>query len=163
MKRLYILCILSVLMLLLCSCSPDAILAQRVEPAGESAAAQTEPTGVFESVGPWHLAAENNDLSLLSELCPGYGEFSATMEIRSSGQISWYIGCIGGFGTYTREGNTLKVHLTQATKEVNTDPVQWDMSFDILTGNGQELLRMDYKGTEILWSYGDSGDIPARG
>ena len=46
--------------------------------------------------GPWHLDTYRNDLSDFSSLFAGYAEFGATMEIRSNGQISWYIGAEGG-------------------------------------------------------------------
>ena len=49
-------------------------------------------------VGPWYLYSKNNDLDKFNERFPGYGEWGATMEIRSGGEVSWYIGAIGGSG-----------------------------------------------------------------
>ena len=39
-------------------------------------------------VGPCYLDGKNNDLSKISELFSGYGEWGATMEIRFDGKIS---------------------------------------------------------------------------
>ena len=69
-----------------------------------------------ELVGPWHLDGEKNDLAAFAdslELFPGYGEWGASMEIRSNGQMSWYIGAESWHGTYTVEDGVMQAQLTQ--------------------------------------------------
>ena len=62
-------------------------------------------------VGPWHLA-DDTYLEPLSEVFPGAAEFGSRMEIRSDGNISWYIGADGAMGTYIIEGNALTADVT---------------------------------------------------
>ncbi|MGN0341685.1 MAG: hypothetical protein ACI4DO_02735, partial [Roseburia sp.] len=68
----------------------------------------------IELVGPWYLDNEKNDLAAFSDslnLFPGFGEWGASMEIRSDGQMSWYIGAAGGSGTYTVDDDLLHAAL----------------------------------------------------
>ena len=109
-------------------------------------------------VGPWHLDQEKNDISAIEaawETFPGYGEWGASMEIRSNGQMSWYIGAVGGSGTYTVEGDVLHVELTDSTEQKEAT-----MDFLIV---GKDAIKMTYSDTEIIWAYGDQEDIPANG
>ena len=103
--------------------------------------------------GPWHLDSENNDLTAFSDLFPGYGEWGAGMEIRSDGQMSWYIGAEGWHGTYTAEGTVIHAQLT-SDLEQTTQP--WD--FRITAQNGGAELEMDYQNMTIYWVYGDQED-----
>ena len=64
-------------------------------------------------VGPWHLA-DNTDLETLSEVFPGAAEFGSRMEIRSDGNISWYIGADGAMGTYITGRRRLPYHAASA-------------------------------------------------
>ena len=62
-------------------------------------------------VGPWHLDSEKNDLNAFEEIFPAYAEFGAGMEIKSNGQMSWYIGAAGGCGSYSLTGDILHAEL----------------------------------------------------
>lgn len=118
----------------LCACGRDTVAAPaptEAPPAeiefGKSVdiaptEAPTIPLDPMELVGPWHLDREKNDESKLVELFSGYAEWGATMEIRSDGRMSWYIGAIGGSGTYTVEENTLTAELRDATKDESAAP-----------------------------------------
>ena len=109
-------------------------------------------------VGPWYLDGKNNDLSKISELFSGYGEWGATMEIRSDGKISWYIGAIGGSGTYTLEGEHLTAELKQATKDEISAPQDWTIDFNITATDGDVMLTMPYEDTMVAWSHGEAPD-----
>lgn len=73
-------------------------------------------------VDPWYLDSKNNDLDKFNERFPGYGEWGATMEIRSGGEIGWYIGAIGGSGTYTIDGDYLTAELQRAIRDEFSEP-----------------------------------------
>ena len=127
-----------------------------------SAEAQPEKTPWESSdlAGPWHLDSEKNDLAAFADsldLFPGYGEWGASMEIRSNGQMSWYIGAEGWHGTYTVENGVLHAQLT-SDSEQSTRP--WD--FRISAENETVMLEMDYEDMTVYWAYGDQED-PAHG
>ena len=109
-------------------------------------------------VGPWYLDGKNNDLGKISELFSGYGEWGATMEIRSDGKISWYIGAIGGSGTYTLEGEHLTAELKQATKDETSAPQDWTIDFNITATDGDVMLTMPYEDITVAWSHGEASD-----
>lgn len=109
-------------------------------------------------VGPWYLDGKNNDLDKISELFSGYGEWGATMEIRSDGKISWYIGAIGGSGTYTLEGDYLTAELKQATKDETSAPQDWTIDFSITATDEDVMLTMPYDDTTVAWSHGEAPD-----
>ena len=73
-------------------------------PSGNEAEQPEEPVQQsIELIGPWHLDSEKNDLAAFADsldLFPGYGEWGASMEIRSHGQMSWYIGAESWHGCY---------------------------------------------------------------
>lgn len=109
-------------------------------------------------VGPWHLDKEKTNISAIDsawETFPGYGEWGASMEIRSNGQMSWYIGAVGGSGIYTVEGDVLHAELTDSMEQKEVT-----MDFLII---GKDAIKMMYADTEIIWAYGDQEDIPANG
>ena len=115
----------------------------------------------IELVGPWHLDREKNDLATFSDsldLFPGYGEWGASMEIRSNGQMSWYIGAESWHGTYTIEDRVIHAQLTSDLEESTRI---WD--FRITEDKGVAELEMDYQDMTIYWAYGDREDIPAIG
>ena len=93
-------------------------------PSGNTAGQPEEPAlQSIELIGPWHLDSEKNDLAAFADsldLFPGYGEWGASMEIRSNGQMSWYIGAESWHGTYTVEDEVIHAQLTsdleQSTK-----------------------------------------------
>lgn len=112
----------------------------------------------YDLVGPWHLDQEKNDIIAIEsawETFPGYGEWGASMEIRSNGQMSWYIGAVGGSGTYTVEDDVLHAQLTDSME-------QKEVSMDFLIV-GEDAIKMTYADTEIIWVYGDQEDVPANG
>lgn len=107
----------------------------------------------IEIVGPWHLDDEKNDLSAFEDsldLFPGYGEWGASMEIRSNGQMSWYIGAEGWHGTYTLEDGAIHAQLTSDLEESTQ---LWE--FRITEEEGKAELEMDYQDMTIYWVYGD--------
>lgn len=110
-------------------------------------------------VGPWHLDQEKTDISIIEsawDTFPGYGEWGASMEIRSDGFMSWYIGAVGGSGSYSMEGNVL--HTALFTEE-NGEKAEMPMDFLIV---GNDELKMSYGNMEITWAYGDQEDTPAN-
>ena len=110
----------------------------------------------IELVGPWHLDSEKNDLAAFTDsldLFPGYGEWGASMEIRSNGQMGWYIGAEGWHGTYTVAGGVIHARLVYDLEQATKD---WD--FRITAENGMAELEMDYQDMTIYWVYGDQED-----
>ena len=151
-------------LLALCACAvtgkPDAPAERQTPEANVSAT--DEPAETAENVsltGPWHLDAGTNDLDAFQDAFPAYAELGASMEIRSNGQISWYIGAEGGHGTYQREGGTL-------TADMVTDADQKPLTLvcQVIMESGEAQLKMEYNGTTVYWTYGDSPEpSPARG
>ena len=114
----------------------------------------------IELVGPWHLDREKNDLDAFADsldLFPGYGEWGAGMEIRSDGQMSWYIGAEGWHGTYTLEDGVIHAQLTS---DLEQSTRLWD--FRIAAEKEMAILEMDYEDMILYWAYGDQED-PASG
>ena len=115
----------------------------------------------IELVGLWHLDSEKNDLAAFADsldLFPGYGEWGASLEIRSDGQMRWYIGADGGSGTYTVDGNLLHAALVN-----DMDQKDMAMDFRIFVEDEKAVLEMDYQGMTICWAYGAQEDAPAIG
>lgn len=118
--------------------------------------AESQTAESIDLVGPWHLDETKNDLTSteMMDVFPGFAEWGAGMEIRSNGQMSWYIGAVGGSGTYSIEENTLHAELIDAME-------QTEMSMDFLvTGNNE--LKMTYADMQFIWVYGDRVEIPAN-
>ena len=118
---------------------------------------KTEEASI-ELVGPWHLNDEKNDLSAFADIFPAYAEFGASMEIRSNGQMSWYIGAAGGAGTYTQDGEILHAKLFSDVEQKDVP-----MDFRIVVKDETAMLEMDYHDMTVYWAYGDSEDAPAWG
>ena len=115
----------------------------------------------MELVGPWHLDREKNDLAAFADsldLFPGYGEWGAGMELRSDGQMSWYIGAESWHGTYTLEDGVIHAQLTS---DLEQSTQRWE--FLITAENEAAVLEMDCKNMTIYWAYGDREDDPAMG
>lgn len=115
----------------------------------------------IELAGPWHLDSEKNDLAAFADsldLFPGYGEWGASMEIRSDGQMNWYIGAEGWHGTHILEDGMIHAQLTS---DLEQSTQLWD--FRIAAENGVAELEMDYQDMTIYWVYGDHEEIPAMG
>lgn len=114
----------------------------------------------IELVGPWHLDGKKNDLAAFSDsldLFPGFGEWGASMEIRSNGQMSWYIGAEGWHGTYALANGVIHAQLTSDLEQTTQ---LWN--FRIVTENETTMLKMDYENMTIYWSYGDQENVPAN-
>ena len=112
----------------------------------------------IELSGPWHLDSGKNDLTAFPDRFPGYAEWGASMEIRSDGQMSWYIGATGGYGTYTVENDLLHAALVS-----DADQKDMPMDFRILEENEATMLEMDYQDMTICWVYGDQEDADYPG
>ena len=125
--------------------------------AEETTDATEEPIQLnYDLIGPWHLDDSKNDLAAFADsldLFPGYGEWGASMEIRSDGQMSWYIGAEGWHGTYTLEDRVLHAQLTS---DLEQSTQLWD--FRITAESEVAELEMDYQDMTIYWVYGDQED-----
>ena len=171
MKRIITLFLASILCLTIAACSkypegeqtPPEPHTEVAEPekteathSGSIDTAEKPETPAQQSVelaGPWHLDDEKNDLTAFADsldLFPGYGEWGAGMELRSNGQMSWYIGAEGWHGTYTVEGEVLHAQLTSDSEQTEQ---LWD--FRITAQNETAALEMDYNDMTIYWAYGD--------
>lgn len=126
--------------------------------SGDPAEAATKETSAgtnnqfhMDLTGPWQLDNEKNNLAAFPNSFPAYAEFSASMEIKDDGKISWYIGAEGGAGAYTQGGNTL-------TADIVTDVGQQEVIvlFHIISNGEATQLEMEYNGTTVYWVYGDS-------
>ncbi|MBR0160365.1 MAG: hypothetical protein IJQ02_03595 [Oscillospiraceae bacterium] len=122
---------------------------QDVEIFASVHAAQPE-LSVDSIVGSWHLA-DDTDLETLSEVFPGAAEFGSSMEIRSDGRISWYIGADGAMGTYAIEGNTLTADVTG-----ELDGTEYRIT---LRQPEPETLTMTLKDVEFVWAYGEDDSL----
>lgn len=152
-RRMTLLCLdLMCLCLTACGKAPEPALPAKINtPAAEATNAPTLQS--VEIVGPWHLDAARNDLAAFAgsrTLFPGYGEFGASMEIRSSGQMSWYIGAEGWYGAYTVEGSILRAWLTADSGQTSR---LWE--FQLTAEDGVAMLAMPYEDMTIHWRYGD--------
>ena len=151
-------------------CLPLAAYSEATESRQDPQEIHTEATNAeseqtqqqsIEWVGPWHLDSTKNDLTAFTDsmdLFPGYGEWGAGMEIRSNGQMSWYIGAAGGSGTYTVDGDLLHGALVN-----HMDQKDMTIDFRISVENEKAVLEMDYQNMVIYWVYGDQEDGPAIG
>ena len=130
--------------------------------SGNTAGKSEEPVQQsIDLVGLWHLDSEKNDLAAFADsldLFPGYGEWGASMEIRSNGQMSWNIGAAGGCGTYTADNDLLHAALVN-----DMDQKDMAMDFRILVEDEKAVLDMDYQDMTIYWVYGGQEDAPAIG
>lgn len=163
MKRKWMIWIAAALSVSLAACTGQSIAENNIEII-ETVEATTQPQtescitlSPEDLAGPWHLDNEKNNLDAITaawETFPGYGEWGAGMEIRSNAQMSWYIGAVGGSGTYTIEGDILHAELMDSME-------QKEMSMDFLI-IGTEELKMTYADMQFIWTYGDRGEIPAN-
>lgn len=169
MKRIITLLIGLILCLSLAACSkasaPEQVPQETNTETTNMETTNTESSEAvqqsIELVGPWHLDREKNDLAAFADsldLFPGYGEWGASMEIRSNGQMSWYIGTAGGCGTYTLEDDVLHGSLVD-----NMDQKDMTMDLRIIVENEKAVLEMDYQDMTIYWVYGGQEGAPAIG
>ena len=125
------------------------------QPEGTSASEETtKPETVTlaaeDLVGPWHLAEDEKDNATAIETIPGAMEFGSSMEIRSNGNISWYIGAEGGTGTYSLSGNVLS---SDMTSDFDGSPMK--MEFTTEKSGSVLFLYTEYKGLLLCWSQGE--------
>ena len=85
-----------------------------------------------------------------SSLFDAYAEFGASMEIRSGGQLSWYIGVEGGEGTCFVDGSLLTAELSRTA---DNNPMMTE--FDILHDGDEVYLGMHWNNGIVFWSWGD--------
>lgn len=158
MKRMTVLLGAAALCLCLSGCDPldDGHSPQNIQTGTADAEKENAAQQGIEWVGPWHLDSEKNDLAAFADaldVFPGYGEWGAGMEIRSNGQMSWYIGAEGWHGTYTVEGDVIHA---QMTSDLDQSARLW--KFRIVTENGSPVLEMEAADRTIYWAYGDRED-----
>ncbi len=121
------------------------------EPAGS--AAQSEPAAavtVEQLVGPWQLAPDENDEAAIGEAFPGAMEFGSSMEIRSDGRISWYVGAAGVRGTYTLSGDILRAEMID-----DADNTSLTVELTARQKDGRLVLEMEYQNVRLCWSQGE--------
>ena len=133
---------------------------EAVVPTEKSAGIDTVSSnaGAVDLTGPWHLDAYRNDLSDFSGLFEAYAEFGASMEIRSNGQLSWYIGVEGGTGTFSIDGAMLTAELTRTADE---SPMT--TQFDILRDGDEVYLGMHWTNGIVFWTWGDDDSADLSG
>ena len=162
MKKVWMIWIAAALCVSLAACTSQSIAQNKIEII-ETEEATTQPqtentiaVAPEELAGPWHLDNEKNNLDAITaawETFPGYGEWGAGMEIRSSGQMSWYIGAVGSSGTYTIDGDILHAELMDSLEQK-----EMTMDFHI---TGTDELTMTYADMQFIWAYGDREETPA--
>ena len=103
-------------------------------------------------VGLWHLEEDEQDNATAIETIPGAMEFGSGMELRSNGNISWYIGAEGGTGTYSLSDNVLYADMTN-----DFDGGSMKMEFAAEKADGVLFLYTEYKGLSLCWSQGEMG------
>lgn len=105
---------------------------------------------VDQIIGPWHLDDSKTDMDAINEAFPGAMEAGNSMEIRSDGKISWYIGSDGGVGTYELDGNWL-----EATVTSNVDGTVYKNRVEIQENGDGYILIMSYKDFIFTWKLGE--------
>ena len=105
---------------------------------------------VDQIIGPWHLDDSKTDMDAINEAFPGAMESGNSMEIRSDGKISWYIGSDGGVGTYELDGNWL-----EATVTSNVDGTVYKNRVEIQENGDGYILIMSYKDFIFTWKLGE--------
>ena len=116
-------------------------------------AAQSEPAAavtVEQLVGPWQLAPDENDEAAIGEAFPGAMEFGSSMEIRSDGRISWYVGAAGVRGTYTLSGDMLRAEMID-----DADNTSLTVELTARQKDGRLVLEMEYQNVRLCWSQGE--------
>lgn len=163
MKRKWMIWIAAALSVSLAACTGQSIVENKIEiieTEEVTTQPQTESCIVIspeDLAGPWHLDSEKNNLDAITaawETFPGYAEWGASMEIRSNGQMSWYIGAVGGSGTYTIDGDILHAELMDSMEQT-----ELSMDFTIM---GADELKMTYADMQFIWAYGDQEDVSVK-
>jgi len=136
----------------------DSLQGENGDKSIESPEIPDDSAKVSDLAGPWHLDPIRNNLSDFSDLFECYAEFGASMEIRSSGQMSWFIGAEGGEGTFVVDGSLLTSSLTRTVDEshMTTD-------FDILHDGDEIYLGMHWGEEIVFWIWGDDDSANLSG
>lgn len=167
MKKILFAILVFSMMLALCACganqTPEISATEDAstgspDVTSQEAPTQTDARASIELSGPWHLDSERNDLTAFQDIFPAYAEFGAGMEIKSDGQLSWYIGIEGGSGTYTQDGDVLTADLVS---DIEQKPIT--VVFHVILDNETASLMMEYNETSVYWIYGESGEPNAAG
>lgn len=125
---------------------------------GDTAEKTGEPEQeTIDLTGLWHLDGERNDLTAFEDRFPGYGEWGASLELGSDGQVSWYIGAESWHGTYTLEDGALR---GQMTSDLDQTQRSWD--FRVVPEGEGATLEMTYEEMTVCWAAGEQ-ENPARG
>ena len=98
-------------------------------------------------IGVWHI--DESELASLRDKFPGIDESGTSMEIKSDGNISWYVGANSFTGTFKASGSGL-------TAEVTGDNDNAKMTVAV-TFTDEGTAIMNFLDTEIIWTYGDGG------
>ena len=108
-----------------------------------------EPTAfeLDDIIGVWHI--DESELAALRDTFPGIEDSGTSMEIKSDGSISWYVGTNSVTGTFKASGSGL-------TADVTDDNDSTKMTVD-MTYTDEGLIKMTFRDTEIIWTYGDGG------
>ena len=98
-------------------------------------------------IGVWHI--DESELASLRDKFPGIDESGTSMEIKSDGNISWYVGSNSVTGTFKVSGSGLTVDVTG---DNDNEKMTVAVTF---TDEGTAI--MNFLDTEIIWTYGDGG------
>lgn len=101
-------------------------------------------------VGSWHLDESSIDTDKLYDTIPGSMEFGSSMEIKSNGQMSWYIGADGATGTYIIEENVLHAAFSSIMEETS-----YETDLIVHTEAEEPTLTMEYKDFTFTWIHGE--------
>lgn len=104
-------------------------------------------------IGPWHLDETLSDLTAFADLYPGCEELAAGMELRSNGQISWFIGTDGAYGTYVFDDGVLHASVIFDGQQEEA-PVE----LCFVPDEQSPLLEMQLGELTVFWRYGDRED-----
>lgn len=115
-----------------------------------------ESMNSYDLVGPWHLDETLCTGEDLSELFPGFAEWGSSMEIRSDGRISWYIGAESWTGTYRLDASGM---IAQMKSDLEDTEKEWKLT--LLKPEEATILVMQYEDHDLVWSYGEQEDPPA--
>lgn len=119
---------------------------------------EIEPTDSMECydlTGLWHLDEKACAGAELSEMFSGFAEWGSSMEVRSDGRISWYIGAESWTGTYTYNNDGIIAAMKSDLNEAEKD---WQLYF--APNDDDQVLIMDYGDAKLVWEYGEQEDAP---
>lgn len=147
----------AILAMNLCACGKsdemlkqDTAKADLQQPEEQVIEVVPEELEVDNLVGPWHLDESSIDTDKLYDTIPGSMEFGSSMEIKSNGQISWYIGADGATGTYIIEENVLHAAFSSILDETS-----YETDLIIHTEAEEPTLTMEYKDFTFTWIHGE--------